>query len=362
MDSLTIPADCNSVVELCTTVLNFSVGSSQFQFTKLLSSEFSRLSPIKRVVSSIEDNSEALLRASLVDCDASTAATHVDPSSGLSLLALAARKASPHCIRLLVEHGSRVRGAPIVGAAPALLVALWAGRGDNVQELLARGADPAECDQHGVSAIELTRSHSILSSRFLHLLESPEQCVVASSQPRYLCLADPRVRHRLRRVCTLEETVKGEKNVLGLLFSPLPFEFSRIEGNWGKLSPKEYQRAKENTVSREKASPDASSDTFHEHNPEAEGWCILSNEGDEFFVSSEVPDVRPISLTCPILDPRLFDTFVPLILRMLTSLVNVALEPSQTLSVQDSVARIIGNVIRECPPQSSSSCSMQTPT
>jgi hypothetical protein len=54
--------------------------------------------------------------------------------------------------------------------------------------------------------------------------------------------------------------------------------------------------------------------------------------------------------TCPILDPRLFDTFLPRVRDMLASLVNVALEPSQSLSVQNSVASIIGSVIHECPP------------
>ena len=346
MESLTIPADCDSVVDLCTTVLNYSFGSSQFRITKLLGDEYLRLSPINRLVCCINDNNEALLRLALSECDASVAATYVDPSTGLSLLALAARYASPHCIRALVFHGSQVQA--VIGAAPALHVALWAGRGDNVKELLARGADPNERDASGISAVELTRNNPILSPQFLKMLESPAQCVVTSDQPRYLCLSDEKAHHRLRRTCSLEETVNGEKNVLGILHSSLPFEFTRIEGNWAKLSPKEYQRARDSTNAN--SSSGSSAEAFVEHNPQNEGWCILSNEGEEFFISSETPDVRPILTTCPILDPRLFDTFLPRVRDMLASLVHVALEPSQSLSVQNSVASIIGSVIHECPP------------
>ncbi len=343
---MTIPADCDSVVELCTTILNYSFGSSQFRPAKLLSNEYMRLSPIDRVVCSINDDYEALLRSSLAECDASVVASYVDPSSGLSLLALAARKASPHCIRLLADCGCQVRDA-VLGAAPALHVALWASRGDNVKELLARGADPNQRDATGTSAIDLARNHPILSPQFSHLLESPAQCVAVGSQPRLLCLSDPQARHRLRRARCLDETVNGEKNVLGVLHSPLPFEFIRIEGNWGKLSPKEYQRARDNTIA---GSSSSSAESFVEHNPESEGWCILSNEGEEFFISCEAPDVRPIDTSCPILDPRLFDSFLPRVRDILSSLVHVALEPSQSLSVQNSVARIISNVIRGCPP------------
>jgi HPt (histidine-containing phosphotransfer) domain-containing protein len=344
MESLTIPADCDSVVDLCSTILNYSFGTSQFRSAKLLCNEYLRLSPMHRIVSCIDDNNEALLRCALAECDSSILASFVDPATGLSLLALASRKASPHCIRLLVDHGCQVRGAA-VGAAPALHVALWAGRGDNVNELLARGADPGELDGTGTSAIELTRSHPILSPQFLHLLENPSRCTAALSQPRYLCLSDPQARHRLRRACSLHDTVNGEKNVLGTLHCHLPFEFSRIEGNWGKLSPKEYRRARNSSESG-----DSTPTAFIEHNPEIEGWCILSNEGEEFFISSEAPDTRPISTTCPILDPRLYDTFLPRVRDILSSLVHIALEPSQSLSVQSSVARIIGSVIRDCPP------------
>ena len=270
---MTIPADCDSVVELCTTILNYSFGSSQFRPAKLLSNEYMRLSPIDRVVCSINDDYEALLRSSLAECDASVVASYVDPSSGLSLLALAARKASPHCIRLLADCGCQVRDA-VLGAAPALHVALWASRGNNVKELLARGADPNQRDATGTSAIDLARNHPILSPQFSHLLESPAQCVALGSQPRLLCLSDPQARHRLRRARCLDETVNGEKNVLGVLHSPLPFEFIRIEGNWGKLSPKEYQRARDNTIA---GSSSSSAESFVEHNPESEGWCILSN-------------------------------------------------------------------------------------
>jgi hypothetical protein len=35
--------------------------------------------------------------------------------------------------------------------------------------------------------------------------------------------------------------------VSGILHSSLPFEFTRIEGNWAKISPKEYQRARDST-------------------------------------------------------------------------------------------------------------------
>ncbi len=343
---MTIPADCDSVVELCTTVLNYSFGSSQFRSAKLLCNEYIRLSPIDRLVSSINDDCEALLRSALSECDASVVVSHVDPSSGLSLLALAARKASSHCIRLLADCGCPVRGF-VLGAAPALHVALWAGRGDNVKELLARGADPNERDATGTSAIDLVRNHPILMPQFLNLLEFPSQCVPVISQPRYLCLSDPQARHRLRRIRSLDETVDGEKNVLGILHSPLPFEFVSVEGNWAKLSPKEYQRAKDSTNA---GSSSSSAESFVEHNPESEGWCILSNEGEEFFISCESPEVRPVQTTCPILDPRLFDSFLPRVRDILSSLVHVALEPSQTLSVQNSVARIISAVIRECPP------------
>ena len=225
MESLTIPADCDSVAELCTTLLNFSFGTCQFRLSRLLSSEYSHLSPIDRVVCCINDNNESLLRSALAECDASVPATYVDPSSGLYLLALAARKASPHCIRLLVEHGSSVQNAAL-GAAPALHVALWACRGDNVKELLARGADPLAVDATGVSAIELTRNHPILS-----LLESPSLCVAIASQLRYLCVSDPQKRQRLRRTRSLDASVNGESNVLGVLHSPLPWTFIRIEGN-----------------------------------------------------------------------------------------------------------------------------------
>jgi hypothetical protein len=347
MESLTIPADCDSVAELCTTLLNYSFGTCQFRSSRLLSSEYSHLSPIDRVVCCINDNNEALLRSALAECDASVPSTYVDPSSGLSLLALAARKASPHCIRLLVEHGSPVQNS-VLGAAPALHVALWACRGDNVKELLARGADPSAVDATGVSAIELARNHPILSPQFLSLLESPSLCVATASQPRYLCVSDPQKRQRLRRTRSLEASVNGESNILGVLHSPLPWTFIRIEGNWGKLSPHEYQRARESTNSSPSSS--SSSEAFVEHNPESEGWCVLSHEGEEYFVSCESPDIRPVPATCPILDPRLFDSFLPLVREMLSSLVHVALEPSQSLSVQNSVARIVGSVIRECPP------------
>lgn len=99
---------------------------------------------------------DAELVETLVKCGASV--SHRDKKNGYSALHFAAQEQQPEIVKILVEAGADLEAKDSFGNTALNRATFYSkGKGETIKELLGRGANPNNENNHGVTPISLAK-------------------------------------------------------------------------------------------------------------------------------------------------------------------------------------------------------------